>query len=277
MSSSTDPSILTPVEKRGDYWFKRDDLFQPFPEPLNGSKVRQCLSLLTENRDKIRKECGGTVATVSSVNSPQGYLIARCASSLGFKTVIGIGNADPERVVETYPPFQRAVEELGAKVLKLAGIGFNSILHNRLVKMSEERHWFPIIFGIGGGGSCNADQVQNLPDDLDNLVIPCGSGITTRSLLTGIAKHKKRENRPRKIWIVQIAGIHRDLPFVVPHQLVLDNTYPYHKKVRVEYEGLELDSVYEAKAFHWAIRKRLQGKTLFYVIGNFNSIREGRE
>lgn len=41
---------LTPVEKRGDLWFKRDDLYTPFDfSPANGSKLRQCQILIDKN------------------------------------------------------------------------------------------------------------------------------------------------------------------------------------------------------------------------------------
>lgn len=39
-----DLDAFTPVQKVGDYFFKRDDLFAPFNDiPLNGGKVRQCI------------------------------------------------------------------------------------------------------------------------------------------------------------------------------------------------------------------------------------------
>ena len=43
---SSDIDALTPVERVGDYWFKRDDYFMPFDDiPVNGGKVRQCICL----------------------------------------------------------------------------------------------------------------------------------------------------------------------------------------------------------------------------------------
>ena len=55
---------LTPVEKYRDnknditIWAKRDDYFQPFDDfKVCGGKVRQCMSLLSENQKYIETEC----------------------------------------------------------------------------------------------------------------------------------------------------------------------------------------------------------------------------
>jgi len=59
---------LTPVEKRGDYYFKRDDLYQPFDfSRVNGSKLRQCQLLIKKNIDIAKNG----VITGTSVLSPQ--------------------------------------------------------------------------------------------------------------------------------------------------------------------------------------------------------------
>ena len=47
-----DLNILTPIEKIGDLYFKRDDLFRPFNNNINGSKLRQCLAILEKIKIK---------------------------------------------------------------------------------------------------------------------------------------------------------------------------------------------------------------------------------
>jgi 1-aminocyclopropane-1-carboxylate deaminase/D-cysteine desulfhydrase-like pyridoxal-dependent ACC family enzyme len=268
----TDFNALTPVEKRGDYLFKRDDLFQPFDEPLNGGKVRQALSCLIANQDLIRREFNSTVATVTSVHSPQGYLVACCAHSLGLKTLIGLGVPDVKRAVKKHPPLQGA-RELGAELVSLAKIGYNSTLQPRLEKLAAERGYFPMHFGIKFDCAANAHQVENLPK-VNNLVIPCGSGVTATAILQGLST-LPADRRPGKVWVVQIAGHDRRKAIGEPlaYEFVKDKTYDYSKRVKAEYQGLEFDQVYEAKAFKWLLRKKLKGSTLFWVIGNFNGLR----
>jgi 1-aminocyclopropane-1-carboxylate deaminase/D-cysteine desulfhydrase-like pyridoxal-dependent ACC family enzyme len=267
---------MTPVEEKGSILFKRDDLFAPFSDvPLNGGKVRQALSVLTANADRIRRCFRGTVCTVSSVHSPQGYLIARCASSLGLRTVIGVGTSGGvEDVIERYPPFRLAVA-LGAEVIGLAKIGYNSVLQARLDRLATKHHWFRIGFGVNADLEVNARQVSNLPS-VDDLVIPCGSGGSAASILRGLSR-MDRVKRPRRVHVVQIAGMDRRkvINSPLPYEFVADRTYSYSRRVKVCYTDLELDSVYESKAFNWLIRQDFKGITCFWVIGNFNKLREG--
>lgn len=268
-----DLESLTPVERRGDYWFKRDDLFRPFDEPLNGGKVRQALFLMRKSLDRIRSNCNSTVITVSSVHSPQGYLATRCAASLGLKMVIGIGTATPEQALR-YPTFRLTVERYGARIIKLAGLGFNSVLQARMDETARRERWFPLRFGFLGDTSVNERQVTNLPDGLDHLVIPCGSGGSAAAILRGLFKTPKAK-RPREIHIVQIAGMGRELPGVLMYNFIKDKTYPYSKRVPLEYEGLDFDQIYEAKAFGWLQRQSLKGRVCFWNIANFNAVRGG--
>lgn len=272
--SHLDLNWLSPVEKRGEYQFKRDDLFAPFNVPLNGGKVRQALDLMTRKLDRIRGDYGGIVCTVSSVHSPQGYLIARCAHSLGLHTVIGVGTSAPAGVAARYPPFRLAVE-LGAEIVPLAKIGYNSVLQMRLERLANRNKWYPVTFGIASDLAINSRQIANLPRDLDNLVIPCGSGVSATAILRGLAEAARR---PKNIYVVQIAGIDRTkvIGHRLPYHFIADKTYSYAKKLELDYEGLELDMIYEAKAFAWLRRERLLGKTCFWVIGNFNRLRSWR-
>ena len=82
---------LTPVEENNGLYLKREDLFFPFTDcNLNGGKVRQCFELIRQNADKIRNEHNGLVGTASSVHSPQGYIVARCAAQFGFRSFMAI-------------------------------------------------------------------------------------------------------------------------------------------------------------------------------------------
>lgn len=266
---------ITPVEKHGDYWFKRDDSYSPFDVPLNGGKVRQAMSCIERNEKEIRESCNGIVATVTSVHSPQGYLIAKCAAAFGFKTVIGLGTGAVEKAIENNAPLKAAKETLGAEYVSLARIGYNSILQNRLNALCQQKGYFPIHFGIPFDLSENAAQVKNIPA-ADNLVIPCGSGITAAAILKGLSERPARE-RPANVYVVQIAGIDRRKVIRPPmnYAFVKDTTYPYSKNLPLTYEGVELDGVYEAKAFAWMQRSGMRGSTVFWVIGNFNHIRKG--
>ena len=64
---------LTPVEKHGGIYFKRDDLFRPFSDiGISGGKIRQCLSLIKNNLREIRKYHDGTIVCAAVTKSSTG-------------------------------------------------------------------------------------------------------------------------------------------------------------------------------------------------------------
>jgi 1-aminocyclopropane-1-carboxylate deaminase/D-cysteine desulfhydrase-like pyridoxal-dependent ACC family enzyme len=295
-----DTRDLTPVEKHGVYWFKRDDKFHPFDDsPINGGKVRQCIFLLGDNKDYIEKNCNGVVATASSVHSPQALIVTRVAQEFGFKTVVGIGVLEPEEAVRKHP-IMKSVENLGGTIIKLAGTGFNSTLYARLKEMAKKENYFIVQFGINLKENVpaimgsTAKQVKNLPNRLDNLVIPVGSGITMSGILRGLREYKKRV---RRIIGIQIAGVDRrktidslmprieavpGFPLLlskvnIPYEFYMIKGVPYATMERVtikddeEDEEFTLDPIYEAKAFKYMV-KHLKldedDKTLFWIVGN---------
>ena len=161
--------------------------------------------------------------------------------------------------------------------VSLSKLARTSVLHCRLKQEVEKNGWFPIQFGLGpNGGENNGRQVANLPEDLDHLVLPCGSGFAAAALLKGINKYLTIEERPRQIHVVQIEGLDREvaLQSPIPIKFVAYGVYSYSKKVRLCYKGLDLDSIYEAKAFEWLQKSDLQGRICFWVVGNFNRIRD---
>ena len=184
---------LTPVEKHGYMWYKRDDYFQPFDDfKVCGGKVRQCMSLMKENQKYIEDECGGVVATASSVHSPQAVIVARIAKEYGYECIIGIGNTTVQKAVSKHRPIQLA-SMLGAEIIVLSeSQGFNNVLYANLKKLKEKRPFFEIHFGFQARtqkasivGSI-AKQVENIPEEITTLVVPMGSGITFCGILSGV-------------------------------------------------------------------------------------------
>ena len=83
---------LTPVQEFDNVLFKRDDLYAPYGEDwITGGKIRQCRHLIETNLDYIKSECGGTIATASSIASPQAPIVSRVAEEFGLASIIGYG------------------------------------------------------------------------------------------------------------------------------------------------------------------------------------------
>jgi len=284
----------TPVEEISGYLFKRDDYFQPFDDiPINGGKVRQAMLLIANNKDIIREKHGGVIGTTTSVHSAQGMIVARVAKEFGFKCIVGVGGTEPAMAIK-HPTIRKAMD-MGAEIVKVAGIGYASIIHKKLVE--KYPNLYPVKFGINLQDNpaaileSTARQVSNLPPNLDYLVAPVGSGVTLAGIIRGLLK---KHDRPKKLIAIQIAGVERResiekmLPIITvtvadapKYNLVSPVHYryeyhaiqgiPYFKRIKADIDGIDLDGIYEAKAFNFMKNTlRLKGKICFWVVGNTN-------
>lgn len=289
---------ITPVEEYDGVYYKRDDLYRPFdPEPLNGGKVRQCITLIQSNLEKIKNEHNSTVATVTSINSPQGIIIARVCKMFDLKCIIGVGGQGINNNI-----ICEKIREYGAEIITLSRMAYDNVLYSKLMEIHKTRPFFVIKFGINVSESSEirdyiANQVINIPDELENLVIPTGSGICAGAILYGIKKFGKKV---KNVWVIQIAGYDRTATINkisggVPYIYFPYNKFPYSKKLKIFITSdFQLDTVYEAKGYHWMINSphpdevykfgkltkpetdRIEvgyKKTLFWCVGNASMYR----
>lgn len=280
MNAIRDMRALTPVEEHAGLLFKRDDLLQPFDDsPVNGGKLRQCHFLLQNNLERIRRDHGGCVATATSVHSPQGAIVARVARALSLRCIVGIGGNERSREHGTVKWCERA----GADVRVVSKLGYTGVLNSKLLQLPEKP--FLVHFGMNLERDpkaivhSTAKQIENVPRDVDNIVLAVGSGIVMGGVLLGAQLYF--DKRPRMIG-VQISGYDRTARisavggcFDWEYELHIDKTFPYAREVDCKIDDtLTLDPIYEAKAFLF-MRERLQleGKTLFWVVGNSAPLR----
>lgn len=284
---------ITPIEEYGGIYYKREDMYLPFPDvPISGGKVRQCLALIHENYEKIKNECGGLVVTGTSVNSPQGIVVSRSAKEFGFDSLIVFGGTSPESASRN--TMVQWVLYSGAKLDLKCKLGYETTLNHRIEQIrSEPTRLFHVKFGINLESNPDAiinsiaHQVQNIPHDIDNLVIPTGSAITAGGILCGLEQFNIK---PKRVIIVQIAGydrqktVHKIFDTVLDHdgadggrsypeyEYVADTTYPYSRQLNIKFNSLGeyLDPVYEAKAYVWMLKNidYKHEKTLFWLVGN---------
>ena len=271
-----DLHAITAIEEHDDVLFKRDDLLQPYDDsPVNGGKLRQCHFLLENAYDKIVKEHGSTVATASSVHSPQGAIVTRVARSFGLKTIVAIGGNDRSLEHSTV----KWCKHYGADVRVLSKLGYTSVLNARLSLLRENP--FIVHFGMNAQRDFNAivrstaAQCENIPRDVDNIVFAVGSGVTMAGALVGLQLF---DIKPKRTIGVQIAAVDRTRriselsnAFDWEYELHLDKTFPYSREIyhcTADF-AVALDPIYEAKAFLF-MRKNLdlKGRTLFWIVGN---------
>lgn len=290
MTRISDISELTPIDKYHGIYFKRDDLYLPFEgSELGGGKTRQMQALIScikAKSDKIE----GLITNPVTLSSPQSAIVAKVAKDNNVPCMICIGGniLSIEKTVKKYKPLKLAFE-LGAVINVVAMIGYSNVISSRVRDIVQENNYHVIDFGINLTDypdailGSTANQVINLPDNLDNLIVPCGSALTFAGIIVGIEKYKKKVKR---IIGIQISGFDRrkKIDLVLnkfgierKYEFYIDRTYPYSKNIENYVSSdFDLNVKYESKAFQYFCRNRKQlnisdaDQTLVWVIGNNN-------
>jgi hypothetical protein len=236
-------------------WVRRGDHFK-FGS-VNGDKVRMILEMLLNNVDRIVRS-KAEVATINVADSVQGRLVSDVAENLGFNSIVGEGATpklaedDLERKAAGKSVFKVGEKWIGQTTL-------NSILNTLSI------------------------QAQALPKEFDHLVIPVGSGLTAAGILRGIAREGIKIKRVILVqttpdWEVsaRVKALSGDR---IPFELVRADSPLGKNPEKAIYTDLglriTLDQKYEARAYDW-LEKNIdisEGKTVFWIIGNGNSLR----
>lgn len=273
---------LTPVQQHDGCYFKRDDLYQPFPDfEITGGKVRQCLALIESNLKHIKQHCRGTIATAVSAHSPQGPIVARVAKAFGLKCVICVGTDQWRK----HRPLQMC-NEYGAEVIGFKNCGRPTLLQSRFKQLSSKRQFFEVNFGFQVATDAdsilgmNAHQVENLPKTITKLVIPVGSGVSAEGIVRGVANHRPDLLEHGGVVLIQPFGYERRIAKKELRVKYYKGKYPYATPKIIQVGDVELDHIYEAKAYDYFIKhKRTLGITnndvvCFWVIANANVLRK---
>tara|TARA_B100000029_G_scaffold482937_1_gene533611 strand:- start:5 stop:841 length:837 start_codon:yes stop_codon:yes gene_type:complete len=276
---------LTPVEEYNGVLYKRDDLYAPYGSDfVTGGKIRQCRDLIETNLDYIKSKCDSTISTAASIHSPQAVIVSRVAQEYGLDSIIGFGNTSIEGALK-----HKAMswcKDMGSELVVLSeSQGFNNVLYSNLNKLSETRPMFKVLFGYAAQQYRSSiigkisEQVQNIPDDVDILFVPCGSAVT----FTGVIEGKRIYNKNFQLVGLQPFGydrksdINKNLEGMVwdyDYNFHIGN-WPYHQLYEKNV-GFELDRIYESKAYDMMINSSKYQSSVnpcFWVIGNSNNIR----
>lgn len=272
---------LTPVEKRGDLWFKRDDLYVPFEfSPANGSKLRQCQILIEKNLNN------SGLITGTSIKSPQAVIVASVAKYLNKPCHILYGGTNELNLSKN--KYATLCSQLGADIQIASKMAFTSVLNARAEDMARThnlynvRYGFDLMNNIDAFIDSTALQVRNLPDT-NNLVVTVGSAITIIGILYGLAicdvKIDKvyaigcAPNRLGKIqYYADMIFLERGVVLPLDKIVYIDafNLYrgfKYENTFNENYEGITFHPRYEAKTFHWLKEQQLNGTTLMWITG----------
>lgn len=270
---------LTPVQKIAGMYFKRDDLYTPFGAGgVNGGKLRQCM-LLVEAALEREPDTRGVI-TYCSLHSPQGPITAATAKHFGLPCTVAYGGTNDISIATGSMP--RLAMSYGASVETIAKSGRHNVLKQKAEAVAKARGLFVVQYGINLDNygevllSAVAEQVQNIPDDLDDLYITCGSGITASGVIVGIERYKKNvknihlistafDRREKVRATIRRYGAER--PFLY-HDLFHTPGFVYEKQQKMRVAGLKLHPQYEAKSMKYLIEHGLNtDNSLFWIVG----------
>lgn len=245
-----DNTASTPIERHGNVWLKRDDLYAR--GGIRGGKVRSCWHLTK----------GATGLTTASVRiSPQQQIVSRIARVRGIPCRIhtAIGAMTPEMA---------DAEKQGAELVRHKP-GYTSVLTHRAIKDAADRGWLYVPFGMEfeRAVECTRKQVipKQIPPKAKRLLIAVGSGMSAAGVLWGLDDHKI------DLSVVGVRVGSNPIPrldkYAPPNwrdrmTLIETEANSYDKHVDMEIDGVRLDPHYEGKA-----GKYLQPGDLFWLIG----------
>ena len=283
---------LTPVEKVEEVFFKRDDYYKPFGEyHVNGGKVRQALIMFEKYIEKIQSKHNNGVITDGSVHSPQSANIAKVAEFHQVKCITCVGGTKPENLDKHH--MMKLTKHYGCEVKIVAGHGMSNVIHARMRKLAEDNGYMVIEQGELLQKNpldmfyATADQVENIPDELDNLVVSTGVGVQLMGILLGLKKFNKKVKHIHSICVGPTREKHMnryenellkasgDLVWERPESLNLNefamhaHKAPYGKGHDYMVNGNYIDDIYEGKAYQWMLENvdTANEKTLFWCVG----------
>lgn len=302
---------LTPVQKINDVWFKREDFFAPLGYGgINGSKLRQAIWLVNKFAKNSEKLVSG-----ASIKSPQLPMSTAVALHYGIPSQHVIGATKPETCIKK--DMVKMASWFGASFSFLK-VGYNPVLQNKVDDIIyKNKNYFKLCYGITIDENlglenildfhfCGANQVQNIPDEIETLIIPAGSCNSAISILYGLSIYKPKNLKdvyligigPRKTKFIyerllalkSVKGqdtlnfkINFEDNFLTPSESLNDPfnlnyinifeipKYDYQNEVKFSFGGIEFHPTYEGKIMDYITKFRpelLTDKTLVWIVGS---------
>jgi len=240
-------------DKTKRIFLKRDDKF--ILGNVNGGKLRQAIFLINKNYEKIITNHKSSVVCSSSIKSPQSAILATVCKAF-----------DLQCNIVTYKTLK---ENRNLSVAQIEGAnifgtksGYTSVIESFAKKNFPNDFMTNMGFASNEIIEANINQVENIPNELDYLVVPVGSAMNFTSILKGIKKYDKKIGKIIGVYVGKepfksIAKYYGELDKNV-EIVKYDKPYGHEINVKDNITGEDyfFDPVYEAKAFDW-IRKNI--------------------
>ena len=261
--SDIDISVISPIEYRFPYYFKRDDLSVNVGGAIGG-KVRTCLALALGAKGLV---------TAASRKSPQINIVAQVAKALNIpaRGHTPSGLAVIEEFITPKPtrpltPELTEAQQAGLEVVEHYP-GWTTVITRRAKDDALESGYKYIPYGMECKEAVihTSRQAIDLPGEIKRIVIPVGSGMSLSGLLHGLQKQKL------KIPVLGIMVGADPIPRLDKYApafwwdmvdlISSDANYKQHGDT-LELCGVPLDATYESKCVPY-----LEPNDLFWIIG----------
>jgi hypothetical protein len=290
--SITDPNELTPVELRNGRFYKREDLHRNDKYGVNGAKFRACRHLMT----KAVEDGAMAVVSASSVLSPQAAMAGVLAEELGLDCTLVFGSTK-EETASKHVSVKIALEA-GATMNLESKVAYNPVIQKAGNLLAKELGAWQLPYGITTEANAPAEEVEaflqvggaqvaNLPDEIETLVIPFGSGNTAAGVLYGLAKLYPANSLPKRVVLVGVGpdrlgwmrsrldrvGVRMDEICEIVHMPLHGWFADYGDKMPETADGIVMHPTYEGKVVRFLNGSDLEwwhardGKTCFWIVG----------
>ena len=286
---------MTPVEQKSDSMFyKRDDFYAPLGiNSINGSKLRQ-LVWLFDREDPSKVD---TVVSATNVaKSPQVIMTPAVAEHYGYRCINVAGGTNFNSINKKEMPM--AATMFGAKYDIVCRSGFNVNIQKRAQLIMAD---LPRSFNIERDitlhhnnpansaadlrefHSVGAQQVKNIPSDIEAIIMPFGSATSCTSVLLGLSEWKPFslktihlvnvgvDKREEMFYRLELMGADISMYDFVWH----DTQVPYDKLLKgVSVDDITFHCRYEAKVYQYLLDSRpdlINERNLYWVIGSYPS------
>lgn len=250
---------LTPIQRVDGYLFKRDDFYQT--GMAIGGKARIGNILINEAIDKGFSD----IVTTGSRDSRQCEIVSSICEDYGIRCHLFMPSGKDTDITDR-------ISKRSRSTIHRTKVGYNSVLISHSGKWAKENNAFYIPFGMESQEciDINKHQVQNIPDSVSRIVIPCGGGMQMASVIHGLKEYGKDHI---KVVGVQVGAnpkriidrfLKDDGLFGCGYNFeVVKSDIPYSKHLEnTTFCGIDLDPIYEAKCIPF-----MQKGDLLWIVG----------
>ncbi len=247
---------LTPVEyyKEEGIWLKRDDKFEVYG--VRGGKSRSAYQVIQE----LLEQGYDGIVTAGSRQSPQCEIVSYICEALGVNCHVFMPFGNDTSVIEH-------LKKNSKTKLYRVKPGYNNIIVCRAREFATERQYGYVPFGMEcpQNVEVTSEQVRNIPDEVQRIVIPVGSGMSFSSVVSGLTKYSIHKpilgvqvgKDPNKVIAEYANGL------LLTDYTIIKSPVDYHDAVEAWVGDVNLDPIYEAKC-----KEFLKPGDLLWIVGH---------